>query len=182
MSESEEKPQIEAHADLGDEASPPSGAEGIGDSVKHPGSPIAQRLETVLVNEESKRSLDDLIDQQVGRRNLLPTADPMHRNNPPVAAVQFDEPSLQCWSIGHQLDEFEGRRHHLGEIARIRVEGEKCLRRRIDDGAGGKHAGRWRRDFRRIGWVGCHVVWRKERLGVGRRYFSGTIEVPRSFY
>ena len=139
MSESEEEPQIDAHADLGDEASPPSGAEGISDSVMHPGSPIAQSFEAVLVDEKSKWSLDDLIDQQVGRRNLLPTADPMHRNNPPVAAMQFDEPSLKRWSIGHQLDEFKGGRHDLDEIARIRVEGEKCLRRRADDGAGCKH-------------------------------------------
>ena len=141
MAKSEKKSQIKAHSNLGDEASPPAGAESIRDSIVHPSLPIAEAFEAMLMDKKSERSLDNLIDQQVGRSNLLPTADPMHRNNPPVAAMQFDEPSLQRWSIGHQFDELKGGRHHLGEIARISVEGKKCLRCRANDGAGFKHAG-----------------------------------------
>lgn len=90
----------------------------------------------MLVDEEGERASHDLIHQQTGALHGFPATSPVHRNDPPIATMQFNETSNLRRTIRLQRHHLHRRRHDLGEIVRIAMKGKHGLRAGGENGAG----------------------------------------------
>ena len=61
-------------------------------------------IKAVLMNEERKGTFDDFINQQMRPLHRLPATSPVHRNDPPIPAIQLNHPPLLRGAIGFQAD------------------------------------------------------------------------------
>ena len=100
----------------------------IGDGVVHDAAVRTLLFEAVLVHENSERTFDDLVHQQMGRLYRFPTAGPTQGDDPPIPAVQLDQTPFLRGAIGLQADHRHRRRHDFAEIVRIAVECKHRLR------------------------------------------------------
>ena len=101
------------------------------DAIVEPSS-----LESVLVDEQVEWTFHDLIHQQMGWLHGFPPAGPVHRDDPPIAAMQFDHAPLQGRAIRFEAHQLQGRGHDLRQVAWIAVEFEHGLRAGAERGAG----------------------------------------------
>ena len=93
-------------------------------------------LEAVLVNEQPEWTFHDLIHQQIGCLHGFPSAGPVHRDDPPISAMQFDHASLQSRAIRFEAHQLQGRGHDLRQVARVAVEFKHPLHAGAERGAG----------------------------------------------
>ena len=134
----EQQFEIQPHASLGNESAPPGASPLIGDRVMHDAFIGPSPLEAVLVNEQDEWTFHDLVHQQIGRLHGLPPTGPVHLDDPPIAAMQFDHAPFQGRAIRFEAHQLQGRGHDLWQVARITVEFEHCLHAGSERGAGMK--------------------------------------------
>ena len=94
----------------------------------------------MLVNKKSERTLNDLVHKQIRWGDRLPSTNPAHGDEAPVAAVKFDKSALQRGTIGHEFHQLQSRRHDFRDIARISVESKECLGRGRNESGCLEHA------------------------------------------
>lgn len=76
----------------------------IRDPVVHDATARPLCIEAMFMLKQSEWTFHDFIHQQMRPLHRFPSASPTHRNDPPIAAMQFNHAPFLSRSIGFQAN------------------------------------------------------------------------------